>query len=188
MISTKIWRDGDPPPGQLDKYNQLIENRVYDQKDINKNLVIEERDILVAQRISEFLKATDRYAKTIVFCEDIDHAERMRRALVNQNADLVAQNHLYVMRITGDNPQGKAELDNFILPESQYPVIVTTSKLMTTGVDAQTCKLIVLDRSIESMTEFKQIIGRGTRINEDFGKHYFTIIDFKQATSTTRRK
>jgi len=173
------WR---PRPGQLDRYNQLIEDRVYDQRDINRNLVIEERDILVAQRISEFLKATDRYAKTIVFCEDIDHAERMRRALVNENSDLVAQNRKYVMRITGDNAEGKAELDNFILPESQYPVIVTTSKLMTTGVDAQTCKLIILDRNIGSMTEFKQIIGRGTRINEDFGKTYFTIIDFKQAT------
>ncbi|NJL63745.1 MAG: DEAD/DEAH box helicase family protein [Methylacidiphilales bacterium] len=171
-----------PAPGQLDRYNQLIEDRVYDQRDINRNLVIEERDILVAQRISEFLKASDRYSKTIVFCEDIDHAERMRRALVNENSDLVAQNRKYVMRITGDSPEGKAELDNFILPESQYPVIVTTSKLMTTGVDAQTCKLIVLDRNIGSMTEFKQIIGRGTRINEDFGKNYFTIIDFKQAT------
>lgn len=171
-----------PAPGQLDKYNQPIEERVYDQRDINKNLVIEERDILVAQRISEFLKATDRYAKTIVFCEGTDHAERMRRALVNENSDLVAQNRKYVMRITGDDAQGKAELDNFILPESQLPVIVTTSKLLTTGVDAQTCKLIILDRNIGSMTEFKQIIGRGTRINEDFGKNYFTIIDFKQAT------
>lgn len=171
-----------PAPGQLDKYNQPIEDRVYDQRDINKNLVIEERDILVAQRISEFLKATDRYAKTIVFCEGTDHAERMRRALVNENSDLVAQNRKYVMRITGDDAQGKAELDNFILPESQFPVIVTTSKLLTTGVDAQTCKLIILDRNIGSMTEFKQIIGRGTRINEDFGKNYFTIIDFKQAT------
>ncbi len=171
-----------PAPGQLDKYNQLIEDRLYDQKDINKTLVIEERDILVAQRITEFLKATDRYAKTIIFCEGIDHAERMRSALVNENSDLVAQNRKYVMRITGDDAQGKAELDNFILPDSQFPVIVTTSKLLTTGVDAQTCKLIVLDRSIGSMTEFKQIIGRGTRINEEFGKNYFTIIDFKQAT------
>ncbi len=171
-----------PAPGQLDKYNQLIEDRLYDQNDINKTLVIEERDILVAQRITEFLKATDRYAKTIIFCERTEHAERMRSALVNENSDLVAQNRKYVMRITGDDKEGKAELDNFILPDSQYPVIVTTSKLMSTGVDAQTCKLIVLDRSIGSMTEFKQIIGRGTRINEEFGKTYFTIIDFKQAT------
>jgi type I restriction enzyme R subunit len=173
------WR---PERGQLDKYNQLIEDRLYDQKDINRTLVLEPRDILVAKKITEYLKASDRFHKTIVFCEDIDHAERMRRALVNENADLVAQNRKYVMRITGDEAEGKAELDNFILPESQYPVIVTTSKLMTTGVDAQTCKLIVLDRNIESMTEFKQIIGRGTRINEDFGKFYFTIIDFKKAT------
>jgi type I restriction enzyme R subunit len=185
VIRVDIDRDLEgwqPAPGQLDKYNQLIEDRVYDKRDINRNLVIEERDILVAQRISEFLKATDRYAKTIVFCEDIDHAERMRRALVNENSDLCHHNRKYVMRITGDSAEGKAELDNFILPESQFPVIVTTSKLMTTGVDAQTCKLIVLDRNIGSMTEFKQIIGRGTRINEEFGKTYFTIIDFKQAT------
>jgi len=109
-----------------------------------------------------------------VFCENIDHAERMRQALVNENADLAADSR-YVMRITGDNEEGKAELDNFIFPESKYPVIATTSKLMTTGVDAQTCKLIVLDQNIQSMTEFKQIIGRGTRINEEYGKFYFTI-------------
>jgi hypothetical protein len=106
----------------------------------------------------------------------------MRQALVNENADLAAKNAKYVMRITGDNEEGKAELDNFIFPESRYPVIATTSKLMTTGIDAQTCKLIVLDQRIDSMTEFKQIIGRGTRINEDYGKYYFTIIDFKKAT------
>jgi type I restriction enzyme R subunit len=117
-----------------------------------------------------------------VFCEDIDHAERMRQALVNENADLVAQDAKYVMRITGDSPEGKAELDNFILPENVIPVIVTTSKLLNTGVDAQTCKLIVIDQRIESMTTFKQIIGRGTRINEDFGKLWFTIMDFKKAT------
>ena len=106
----------------------------------------------------------------------------MRCALINENSDLVSQNRKYIMRITGDDEQGKAELDNFILPESPYPVIVTTSKLMTTGIDAQTCKLIVLDKNIGSMTEFKQIIGRGTRINEEFDKTYFTIIDFKKAT------
>ncbi|HEY9799677.1 MAG TPA: type I restriction-modification enzyme R subunit C-terminal domain-containing protein, partial [Leptolyngbyaceae cyanobacterium] len=175
-----------PEPGERDKYNRLIEDRVFTQKDINRTLVLENRDILVAKKITEFLKATNRFDKTIVFCEDIDHAERMRVALINENSDLVAQNRKYVMRITGDDKQGKAELDYFILPESQYPVIVTTSKLMSTGVDAQTCKLIVLDRSIGSMTEFKQIIGRGTRINEDFDKYYFTIMDFKKATNNFR--
>jgi type I restriction enzyme, R subunit len=172
-----------PKPGQLDKYGQLIEDRIYNQKDINRTVVFEKRDILVAERITEFLQESgDPYAKTIVFCEDIDHAERMRRALMNANGELVAKNRKYVMRITGDEKEGKEELDNFILPESTYPVIVTTSKLMTTGVDAQTCKLVVLDRGIQSMTEFKQIIGRGTRINEEYGKQYFTIMDFKKAT------
>ncbi|HEY9707087.1 MAG TPA: DEAD/DEAH box helicase family protein, partial [Oculatellaceae cyanobacterium] len=172
-----------PKSGQMDKYGQVIEDRIYNQKDINRTVVFEKRDILVAERITEFLQETgDVYAKTIVFCEDIDHAERMRRALVNANTKLVAKNRKYVMRITGDEKEGKEELDNFILPESTYPVIVTTSKLMTTGVDAQTCKLVVLDRRIQSMTEFKQIIGRGTRINEEYGKRYFTIMDFKKAT------
>ena len=174
------WR---PTPGQRDKYGKTIEDRVYNQKDIDRALILEHRTVLVAQKISQFLKESgDRFAKTIVFCENIDHAERMRRALVNENPDLAAQNRKYVMRITGDNKQGKEELDNFILPESKYPVIATTSKLMTTGVDAQTCKLIVLDQRIQSMTEFKQIIGRGTRINEEYGKTFFTIMDFKKAT------
>lgn len=171
-----------PAPGELDKHHQLIEDKLYTQTDINRTLVLEKRDVLVAKKITEFLKSTNRFDKTIVFCEDINHAERMRVALINENSDLVSQNRKYIMQITGDNKQGKAELDNFILPESQYPVIVTTSKLMSTGVDAQTCKLIVLDKNIGSMTEFKQIIGRGTRINEDFGKSYFTIMDFKKAT------
>jgi len=149
---------------------------------MDRTLVLERRTQLVARKITAFLKATDRLAKTIVFCEDIDHAERMRQALVNENADLIAQDAKYVMRITGDSPEGKAELDNFILPEQRYPVLVTTSKLLNTGVDAQTCKLIVLDQRIESMTTFKQIIGRGTRINEDYGKLWFTIMDFKKAT------
>src|SRR5207237_1081052 len=134
-------------------------------------------------KITEFLKATDRFAKTIVFCENIDHAERMRQALVNANADLAAANKRYVMRITGDDDEGKAQLDNFIDPESTFPVLVTTSRLMSTGVDAQTCKLIVLDRKIGSMTEFKQIIGRGTRVNEEYNKFYFTIMDFRRATA-----
>lgn len=173
------WR---PSAGAIDKYGNQIEDRIYNQRDFDKTLVLERRTQLVAKKISDFLKATNRFDKTIVFCENIDHAERMRQALVNENADLAAENSRYVMRITGDNEEGKAELDNFIFPESKYPVIATTSKLMTTGVDAQTCKLIVLDQRIQSMTEFKQIIGRGTRINEDYGKFYFTIIDFKKAT------
>lgn len=173
------WR---PERGMLDKHGNEIEDRVYNQKDFDKNLILEKRTQLVAKKVTQFLTETDRMDKTIIFCENIDHAERMRQALVNENADLVAKNSKYIMRITGDNEEGKAELDNFIFPEKQYPVVVTTSKLMTTGVDAQTCKVIVLDQRIQSMTEFKQIIGRGTRINEDFDKYYFTIIDFKKAT------
>ncbi|MBI5786431.1 MAG: DEAD/DEAH box helicase family protein [Rhodocyclales bacterium] len=173
------WR---PTAGKVDKLGQVVEDRIYNRSDINKTLVLEQRDVLVADRISALLKATDRYAKTIVFCEDIDHAARMRQALVNANADLAAKNPKYVVQITGDNEEGKKELDNFIDPEKPYPVIATTSRLMNTGVDAQTCKLIVLDRTINSMTEFKQIIGRGTRINEDYDKLWFTILDFKRAT------
>ena len=172
------WR---PDRGMVDKYGYEIEDRVYNQKDFDKNLVLEQRTKLVAKKISEFLKATNRFDKTIVFCENIDHAERMRQALVNENPDLAADSR-YVMRITGDNNEGKKELSSFTFPESKYPVIATTSKLMTTGVDAQTCKLIVLDQRIQSMTEFKQIIGRGTRINEDYGKFYFTIMDFRKDT------
>lgn len=173
------WRPG---AGMVDKYGKEIADRIYNQKDFDKTLVLEKRTQLVARKISEFLKETNRFDKTIIFCENIDHAERMRQALVNENADLAAENYRYIMRITGDNEEGKAELDNFIFPESKYPAIATTSKLMSTGVDAQTCKLIVLDQNIQSMTEFKQIIGRGTRINEDYDKFYFTIIDFKKAT------
>lgn len=174
------WR---PEAGQLDKHGNEIEDREFNDRDFDRNLILEKRTEAVAAKITEFLKATDRFSKTIIFCENIDHAERMRQALVNANSDLAAANSKYVMRITGDNDEGKAQLDNFIDPESPYPVIACTSRLMTTGVDAQTCKLIVLDRRINSMTEFKQIIGRGTRINEDYGKLYFTIMDFKRATS-----
>jgi type I restriction enzyme, R subunit len=173
------WR---PEKGKKDKYGHEVEDRIYNQKDFDRSLVLEKRTELVAQKTTEFLKATDRFDKTIVFCEDIDHAERMRQGVCNENPDEVKKNHRYVMRITGDNEEGKIEVDNFIDPESRYPVIATTSKLLTTGVDAQTCKLIVLDQVIKSMTEFKQIIGRGTRINEDFNKYYFTIMDFKKAT------
>lgn len=174
------WR---PELGQTDKYGNVIEDREYNQRDFDRNLILEQRTAVVAQKITEYLHATDRFAKTIVFCENTDHADRMRNALVNANPDLAAANAKYVMRITGDDDEGKAQLDNFIDPESTYPVIVTTSRLMSTGVDAQTCKHIVLDRRINSMTEFKQIIGRGTRINEDYNKLFFTIMDFRQATA-----
>ncbi len=174
------WR---PEEGQTDKYGQVIEDREYNDRDFDRNLILEKRTEVVAAKVTEFLKATDRYAKTIIFCENIPHAERMRQAMVNANPDLAAANTKYVVRITGDNSEGKAQLDNFIEPEKTYPVIATTSQLMSTGVDAQTCKLIVLDKRIASMTEFKQIIGRGTRINEDYGKLFFTIMDFKRATA-----
>ena len=173
------WR---PTAGMTDKHGQLIEDRVYHGTDMNRSLVLERRDAVVAERITAYLKATDRFAKTILFCEDIDHAARMRQALSNANADLCATQPRYVVQITGDNPEGKRELDNFIDPEKTYPVIATTSKLLSTGVDAQTCKLIVLDQNIKSMTLFKQIIGRGTRLREDLGKTWFTILDFKRAT------
>ena len=173
-----------PTKGKTDKDGELVEDREYGVKDYDKNLVIDERTLLVAQKITDYLKSTDRLAKTIVFCVDIDHAERMRQALVNLNSDLCANNHRYVMRITGDNDEGKKQLDNFIDNDSVYPTIVTTSKLMTTGVNCQTCKNIVLDNIFgeNGMTEFKQIIGRGTRIAEDYGKMYFTVLDFRNAT------
>ncbi len=175
------WR---PESGMVDDSGNVIEDRTYNQVDINREIIFPERDKVVAHKISEFLHSTDPMNKTIVFCSNIDHAERMRQALVNDslNADLVAKDHRYVMRITGDNEEGKNELDNFIDPKRPYPVIATTSKLMSTGVDAQTCQLIVLDQRIQSMTEFKQIIGRGTRLRPDYGKYFFTIIDFKKAT------
>jgi len=178
-VDAEGWR---PEQGKTDKGGNEIEDRIYNRKDFDKNLVIEERTDLVAKKVTEFLKGYDRFAKTIVFCVDIDHAERMRTALAKCNPDLVAENYKYIMQITGDNEEGKRELDNFISPEEKYPVIATTSELMTTGVDAQTCKVIVLDSNINSMTKFKQIIGRGTRINEEYGKLYFTILDFRNAT------
>lgn len=174
------WR---PEVGQIDKYGNVIVDREYNETDYDRNLILEKRTAVVASKVTQFLKATDRFAKTIVFCENIDHAERMRQALVNANPDLAAANNKYVMRITGDNDEGKAQLDNFIDPESTFPVIVTTSQLLSTGVDAQTCRLIVLDKRINLMTEFKQIIGRGTRINEDYNKQFFTIMDFRRATA-----
>ena len=179
-VDLEGWR---PEPGKTDKQGLLVEDRIYNRKDFDRNLVIEERTKAVAKKVTEFLKKTNRFDKTIIFCVDIDHAERMRSSIANENSDLMAQNRKFVMQITGDNDEGKRELDNFINPEEKYPVIATTSKLMTTGVDAQTCKLIVLDSNIGSMTEFKQIIGRGTRINEEFGKTFFTIIDFRNVTN-----
>jgi type I restriction enzyme R subunit len=178
-VDAEGWR---PELGKTDKDGIEVEDRVYNRKDFDRNLVIEERTESVARKLTEFLKGYNRFAKTIVFCVDIEHAARMRTALANLNADLVAQNHKYIMQITGDNEEGKKELDNFINPEEVYPVITTTSELMTTGIDAQTCRVIVLDSEIKSMTKFKQIVGRGTRINEEFGKMYFTILDFRNVT------
>ena len=172
-----------PAQGELDKSGQEIPDRIYPGDEFDRTIVIDDRTRLVAQKITEYMSNSgDRFMKTIVFCIDIEHAERMRQALVNENSDLAGDNRLYVVRITGDNDIGKRELDNFIDPENKYPVIATTSRLMSTGVDAQTCKLIVLDREVGSMTEFKQIIGRGTRLREDFGKSYFSILDFRRAT------
>lgn len=171
-----------PEAGKLDKSGDLVEDRVYNLKDFDRNLVIDERTKTIAKRVMEFLRKTNVYTKTIIFCVDTEHAERMRQAISNEASDLVLENYKYVMRITGEDKEGKLELDNFINPEERYPVIATTSKLMTTGVDAQTCKLIVLDSNIQSPTEFKQIIGRGTRINEQFDKRFFTIMDFRNVT------
>jgi len=178
-VDAEGWR---PEQGKKDKGGNEVEDRIYNRKDFDRTLVIEERTQAVARKLTEFMNGYDRFAKTIVFCSDIDHAERMRTALSNLNSDLVAKNHKYIMQITGDNDEGKRELDNFINPEERYPVIATTSELMTTGVDAQTCKIIVLDSEIKSMTKFKQVVGRGTRINEEFGKLYFTILDFRNVT------
>lgn len=178
------WR---PEDGKTDKDGNVVEDRIYNTKDYDKNIVIDERTQLVAKKVTEYLTKTNRFDKTIVFCVDIEHAERMRQALAIHNPDLVKENYKYVMRITGDDDEGKRQVDNFINPEERYPVIATTSKLMTTGVDAQTCKLIVLDSNIHSVTEFKQIIGRGTRIREDYGKTFFTIMDFRNVTDIFAR-
>lgn len=171
-----------PEAGKLDDNGFEIEDREYNVKDFDRILVLDERTKVVAKKVTEFLKKTDRFSKTIVFCVDVEHAERMRQALISENKDLWTENHKYIMRITGDNAEGKKQLDNFIDEDSRYPVIAVTSKLMTTGVDAKMCKLIVLDNNINSMTEFKQIIGRGTRLLEDYGKTYFTIMDFRNAS------
>jgi len=178
-VDLEGWR---PPAGYLDKDGNPVEDRIYNRSDFDRKLVVEERRELVAKKITEFLNGTDRFSKSIVFCQDIEHADGMRNELSNANSDLIKDNYKYVMKITGDDEEGKRELDNFINPDEPYPVIATTSKLMSTGIDAQTCKLIVLDSNIRSMTEFKQIIGRGTRINEEYGKRYFTILDFRNVT------
>ena len=178
-VDLQGWR---PTKGQTDKNGELIDDRIYNQKDFDRTMVIDERTELVAKTITDYLKRTNPMDKTIIFCNDIDHAERMRRALVNLNPEQVKKNDKYVMKITGDDDIGKAQLDNFINPKKAYPVIATTSELMTTGVDAKTCKLVVLYQNIQSMTKFKQIIGRGTRIDERYGKLWFTILDFKKAT------
>ena len=187
VVKVHIDRDVEgyrPELGQLDRHGNEVEDRIYNAKDFDRSLVLDDRTVLTARKITEFLKESgDRFQKTIVFCVDEEHAARMRQALVNQNADLIAENQRYVMRITGSDKEGQDQLGNFIDPESRYPVLVTTSRLLSTGVDAQTCRLIVLDRSVGSMTEFKQIVGRGTRVHEDSKKFFFTLIDFRGATS-----
>lgn len=187
VVKVHIDRDVEgyrPEKGQLDRDGEEVEDRIYNAKDFDRTLVLDDRTRLVARKVTEFLKqSSDRFQKTIVFCVDQEHAARMRQALVNENADLVQANARYVMRITGNDKEGADQLGNFIDPESTYPVLVTTSRLLSTGVDAQTCRLIVLDREVGSMTEFKQIVGRGTRVHEDTKKFYFTLIDFRGATN-----
>jgi type I restriction enzyme, R subunit len=187
VVKVHVDRDVEgyrPEAGQLDRHGEEVEDRIYNARDFDRTLVLDDRTKLVARKVTAFLRESgDRFQKTIVFCVDQEHAARMRQALINENADLVAENHRYVMRITGSDADGQAELGNFIDPESPYPVLVTTSRLLSTGVDVQTCRLIVLDREVGSMTEFKQIVGRGTRVHEDTSKFYFTLIDFRGATS-----
>jgi type I restriction enzyme, R subunit len=187
VVKVHIDRDVEgyrPEKGQLDREGEEVEDRIYNAKDFDRTLVLDDRTKLVARNVSEFLRESgDRFQKTIVFCVDQEHAARMRQALINENPDLVAENHRYVMRITGGDQEGQAELGNFIDPESKYPVLVTTSRLLSTGVDVQTCRAIALDREVNSMTEFKQIVGRGTRVHEDTRKFYFTLIDFRGATT-----
>ncbi|WP_135211882.1 EcoAI/FtnUII family type I restriction enzme subunit R [Vitreimonas flagellata] len=173
-----------PEAGAVDRDGEEIEDRIYNQRDFDRTLVLDDRTKIVAKKVSDFLKESgDRFQKTIVFCVDEEHAARMRQALINENKDLVDQNHRYVMRITSSDTEGQAQLGNFIDPESKYPVIVTTSRLLSTGVDAQTCRVIAIDRAVGSMTEFKQIVGRGTRVHEDTRKFYFTLLDFRGATN-----
>lgn len=171
-----------PEYGKVDVNGQVIEHKVYTSKDFDRKLIIDKRTETVARRITEYLRQTDRFSKTIVFCVDEEHALRMREALIRENEDLVAQNDKYIMRITGSDDLGKQQLENFIDNNCRYPTIVTTSKLLSTGVDCKMVKLIVLESNINSMTEFKQIIGRGTRLVWDRDKRFFTIMDFRKAT------
>lgn len=168
-----------PEKGKLDENGYEVEDKEYTVHDFDRTIVIDERTQVVAKRITEYLKATDRYSRTIVFCVDTEHALGMRNALANENADMMQQNPNYVVRITSNDMEGKNKLDDFIDANTIYPVIATTSKLLSTGVDTKTVKLIALDEDIQSMTEFKQIIGRGTRLYESKGKEYFTIMDFR---------
>ena len=181
-ITTNIGDEWRPVKGQRDINGNLIEDRIYNNSDYDYNIIIEDRIREVAHEITQYLKSTDRMAKTIVFCADEDHADRMRTALVNENSDMCKKNPDYVVRITGSDPYGQSKLDYFISVASKYPVIATTSKLLSTGVDCKMVKLIVLDQRINSMTEFKQIVGRGTRIREKEGKTHFTIMDFRNVT------
>jgi type I restriction enzyme R subunit len=181
-ITTNIGDEWRPTKGQKDINGNLIEDRIYNNTDYDYNIVIEDRIREVAHEITCYLKNTDRMAKTIVFCADEEHADRMRTALVNENSDMCRKNPDYVVRITGSDPYGQSKLDYFISVASKYPVIATTSKLLSTGVDCKMVKLIVLDQRINSMTEFKQIVGRGTRIREKDGKTHFTIMDFRNIT------
>ncbi len=187
VIKVHIDRDVEgyrPEKGQVDRDGEEIEDRIYNVKDFDRTLVLDDRTKLVASKVTEFLKDSgDRFQKAIIFCVDQEHAARMRQALINENSDLASANHRYVMRITGNDNEGQAQLGNFIDPESAYPVLVTTSRLLSTGVNAQTCRLIVLDREVGSMTEFKQIVGRGTRVHEDTRKYYFTLMDFRGTSS-----
>jgi type I restriction enzyme R subunit len=181
-ITTNIGDEWRPVKGQRDINGNLIEDRIYNNTDYDYNIVIEDRIREVAHEVSNYLKATDPMAKTIVFCADEDHAERMRIALVNENAEMCQKYPDYVVRITGSDTYGQSKLDYFISVASKTPVIATTSKLLSTGVDCKMVKLIVLDQRINSMTEFKQIVGRGTRIREKEGKTHFTIMDFRNIT------
>ena len=190
VVKVHIDRDVEgyrPEKGQLDRDGEEVEDRIYNVKDFDRTLVIDGRTKLVARKVTAFLmESGDRFQKAIVFCVDQEHAARMRQALINENADLVGDNSRYVMRITGDDAEGQNELGRFTDPESRYPVLVTTSRLLSTGVDVQTCRLIVLDREVGSMTEFKQIVGRGTRVHEDTRKYYFTLMDFRGAYGAFR--
>lgn len=181
-ITTNIGDEWRPVKDQRDIFGNIIEDRIYNNKDYDYNIIIQDRIREVAHEITEYLKKTDRMAKTIVFCADEDHAERMRSALVNENSDMCKKNTDYVVRITGSDVYGQSKLDYFISVSSKYPVIATTSKLLSTGVDCKMVKLIVLDQNINSMTEFKQMVGRGTRIREKEGKTHFTIMDFRNIT------